>query len=620
MRKGPAALAALIATGLVLTAGTAAHAEPTTINVGGAPIAAVVSPDGATVYISDGSFRRILAVSTATNEVTHVRDLYYDVARSMAVSPDSSTVYAVQPSIGTLVALSSTMNYKWGISVAGEKIALNPAGSQAYVASKGLDQVSVISTSLEQVTQTITVSGGPADIAVSPDGSKIYTANSTGDSVSVISADTNTVLQTITVGDDPEALAVAANGDVYVANTGDNTVSVIAAGDSARVRETVSVGFPPTAIAYNAKNGDMYVVNATGDTVSLLSTTTDTIVRTAQVGTEPSAVAISPVTGVAYVTNSGDGTITVLPLPKAPVFMSDTPPLSATVGSTYSYTFTASGEPAPTFSVDRTGGLPDGLTLSSAGVLSGTPTSAETATFTVRASNGVGEDAVTGSISIRVSPRPEEPAFTADSPPTSSTVGVAYSYTFTADGYPAPTFSVGAGRLPAGLTLTSAGVLSGTPSGTDEQTFTVVASNGVGTDATTDPITITTSEPLVQPSFVTPAPPSTVPIGQPYSYTFAAAGNPAPTFTVDSGQLPAGLSLSADGALTGTPTSTGTWTFTVAASNGVGQAVTTEPITIVIAAASPSSGSGSDQGATSMNVRTAAPVATPVRARADFAG
>lgn len=530
MRKGPAALAALITFGLVLAAGTAAHAAPTTISVGGSPIAAVVSPDGATVYVGDDEFRVLMAVSTATKKVTHERGLFYSAPTSIAVSPDSSTVYTLQPMIGTLVAYSNTMDPKWGVSVAGEKLALNPAGTQAYVTSRGLDRVSVISTSLQQVTQTITVSGGPADIAVSPDGSKIYTANSTGDSVSVISADTNTVLQTIAVGDDPEALAVAANGDVYVANTGDNTVSVIVAGNSAQVRETVSVGFHPTAIAYSAKNGDMYVVNAAGNTVSQLSTTTDSVVRTAQVGTAPSAVAISPVTGVAYVTNSGDGTITVLPLPKAPVFLSDTPPLAATVGTAYSYTFTASGEPAPTFSVDSTGELPDGLTLSSSGVLSGTPTSAETATFTVRASNGVGEDAVTESISIRVSPKPQEPAFTADSPPTSSTVGVAYSYTFAANGYPAPTFSIGEGQLPEGLTLTSAGVLSGTPSGTDEQTFTVVASNGVG------------------------------------------------------------------------------------------QAVTTEPITIVIAAASPSSGSGSDQGATSMNVRTAAPVATPVRARADFAG
>jgi hypothetical protein len=60
------------------------------------------------------------------------------------------------------------------------------------------------------------------------------------------------------------------------------------------------------------------------------------------------------------------------------------------VGTPYSFAFTATGIPAPTFSVSGT--LPPGLTLSAAGVLSGTATSGGTGTFTgimVTASNGV---------------------------------------------------------------------------------------------------------------------------------------------------------------------------------------------------------------------------------------
>ena len=92
------------------------------------------------------------------------------------------------------------------------------------------------------------------------------------------------------------------------------------------------------------------------------------------------------------------------------------------------------------------------------------------------------------------------PALTADSPPTTATVGSAYSYTFGATGSPTPTFSVASGTLPTGLTLSSAGVLSGVPSAAGTFTFSVQASNGVAPAATSPSITITVSPPPSPPS------------------------------------------------------------------------------------------------------------------------
>jgi len=57
--------------------------------------------------------------------------------------------------------------------------------------------------------------------------------------------------------------------------------------------------------------------------------------------------------------------------------------------------------------------------------------------------------------------------------------------------------------------------------------------------------------------------------GTSYSFAFTTAGTPAPTFTLTSGQLPPGLTLSPSGVLTGTPTTSGTFSGTVTASNGV---------------------------------------------------
>jgi len=55
------------------------------------------------------------------------------------------------------------------------------------------------------------------------------------------------------------------------------------------------------------------------------------------------------------------------------------------------------------------GTLPDGLPLSTDGVLSGTPTAAGTFTFTLTASNGTAPDAVLNDVTITVTPPATSP-------------------------------------------------------------------------------------------------------------------------------------------------------------------------------------------------------------------
>jgi hypothetical protein len=56
--------------------------------------------------------------------------------------------------------------------------------------------------------------------------------------------------------------------------------------------------------------------------------------------------------------------------------------------------------------------------------------------------------------------------------------------------------------------------------------------------------------------------------GTPYEHTVTVSGTPTPTVTVTEGELPAGLSISDAGVISGTPTTPGTSTFTITASNG----------------------------------------------------
>ena len=158
-------------------------------------------------------------------------------------------------------------------------------------------------------------------------------------------------------------------------------------------------------------------------------------------------------------------------------------------------------------------------------------------------------------------------AFTAQSPPSATTIGESFSYRFETAGDPAPTFTIGTGSLPAGLNLNpTSGLLSGTPTAIGTFSFTVNALN-FGSPVSTPPISVSVLATV--PVFTADNPPASVQLGTSYNYRFTASGDPAPTYTIGAGALPAGLHLDGiTGGLSGTPTAIGSSTFTVIASNG----------------------------------------------------
>src|SRR6185295_19678685 len=114
------------------------------------------------------------------------------------------------------------------------------------------------------------------------------------------------------------------------------------------------------------------------------------------------------------------------------------------------------GFPAPT--ITFTGTLPNGLTLSPAGLLSGTPTQSGSFPVTLTAANGTLPNA-TQSFTVVVN---EPPAITSANSATFLLNGVGTTFQVAMTGFPAPTVSVTSGTLPTGLTLSSVGLLSGT--------------------------------------------------------------------------------------------------------------------------------------------------------------
>lgn len=232
---------------------------------------------------------------------------------------------------------------------------------------------------------------------------------------------------------------------------------------------------------------------------------------------------------------------------------------NATVGAAYMQTLAAAGG-VPPYNWSPVGTLPAplaALSLSSGGVISGTPTATAAATsFSVTVTDSTGASANQQfTIAIVIAP-----TITTTTLP-NGTPGVAYSQILTASGGTTPyKWSVLTGTLPGGLTLSTTGTISGVPGAAGASTFTVQLTDATGVTAS-KALTLTIIAAL---SISTTSPLPTGEIGVPYSQTLAAAGGTPPyTWTLTAGALPQGLTLSTSGLLAGTPGAAGTFSLKV---------------------------------------------------------
>ena len=233
---------------------------------------------------------------------------------------------------------------------------------------------------------------------------------------------------------------------------------------------------------------------------------------------------------------------------------------------------TIAGGIAP-YIVTQTGTLPTGITFNSATrTFTGTPTRAGTFNISVTVTDSTGGTAatVTNAYTLTIATPALAMTPAAGALP-AGTGGVAYSQTFTASNGIAPyTYAVSAGALPAGLSLNPAtGALTGIPTAAGAFSFSIRATDSTaGTAATvTNAYTVAVSAPVIT---INPAilPASVQQL--PYTQALTATGGTAPyTFAITTGALPAGLTLSTAGALSGTPTVSGVFNFTIRATDAL---------------------------------------------------
>jgi hypothetical protein len=199
-------------------------------------------------------------------------------------------------------------------------------------------------------------------------------------------------------------------------------------------------------------------------------------------------------------------------------------------------------------------GLPDGLAVSTSGAITGTPTTAGPFTFNATATDSKG---TLGSNGFAITIAPADVKIVTVSLP-DGVVDAGYSATLSASGG-VPPYSWTVTGLPDGLTATGP-VIAGTPKTTGTFTVTVtVKDSAPGSTPQTKTFSVNV---VAAPLIITTATLPNGTVGTSYSASIAATGGTAP-LTFSATGLPDGLSISAAGAITGTPTTPGAATIVV---------------------------------------------------------
>jgi YVTN family beta-propeller protein len=149
-------------------------------------------------------------------------------------------------------------------------MALSPDGSKLYVALNGVDELGVIDTATNQLTQVIPVSNAPRQVVLV--GNDAFVSNEGG--------------RPAKPGDftnESDGTAIVASKVTGAATTG--TVSEVNLGTGKEVKE-IPVGLQPTA-EYLAADGTLMVANSNDDTFSLIDPKTATVVQTVNVNPLP---------------------------------------------------------------------------------------------------------------------------------------------------------------------------------------------------------------------------------------------------------------------------------------------------------------------------------------------
>jgi len=231
------------------------------------------------------------------------------------------------------------------VGVRPEIVAVNPAGTAAYVTNSVGNTVSVIDTATNKQTTTIPVPGVPIGVAFTPDGKKAYATLADKSRVVAIDTTSNTAASTtiaLSLGNPVGIVVNPAGTFAYVADYGAGDsgqagkVSVIDVTKDVEVA-TIPVGIGPIGMAMAPDGSHVYVSNYQSGTVSIIDTVTNKVTAEMIVGSLPLGISVDSNGTFAYVNNSGGGTVAIIDLSanivRGPITVGSVPNYSAITSS-----------------------------------------------------------------------------------------------------------------------------------------------------------------------------------------------------------------------------------------------------------------------------------------------
>ncbi|MBB4105838.1 beta strand repeat-containing protein [Allorhizobium borbori] len=490
-------------------------------------------PGGAATAVAIATSPAHGAATASGTSITYTPTSGYSGSDSFTYTA-TNTSGTSNPATVTITVLAPTLTFSPAAGALTNG-AVGTAYSQTLAASGGTAPYTYAVTSgslpagLSLNTSTGAISGTPTTAG---NASFSITATDTYDAIGVAAYSISTAVQAPTAGNVSATVA---------ANSVANTIALNLSGGAAA----------SAAIATSPAHG---TATASGTSITYTPTSgysgTDSFTYTATNASGTSSPATVTITVSAP-------TLTFSPAAGALT--------SGTVAAAYSQTLAASGGTAPYTYAVTSGSLPAGLSLNtSTGAISGTPTTAGNASFSITATDSY--DAI-GVAAYSISTAVQAPT-AGNVSATVAANSVANTIAINLSGGAAT--AVALATSPAHGTATASGTsITYTPtsgySGTDSFTYTATNASGTSSPAT---VTITVSAPTLTFSPAAGALTNGT-VGTAYSQTLAASGGTAPyTYTVTSGSLPAGLSLNtATGAISGTPTTAGNASFSISATD-----------------------------------------------------
>jgi hypothetical protein len=525
-----------------------------------------------------------------------------------------------------LAATGGTAPYAWSISSGSlpagltisalGQISGSPTASGSFtVAIQVKDSSSPAQNTSKSFTLTVAAAGGSVQLTtVSLPNGQVGTSYLA--SLTAVGG-TQPYTWSVTSGTLPTGLTLAGAAIAGTPSVSGTSVITIQVQDSSATPEKASKSFSLTisaaAASISITNTSLTSGQVSSSYAATLSATGGTSPYTWSVtsGTLPTGLTLSSTSGQisGTPTQSGTSSFTIqvkdssspaqtatkslsITIAASPVVINTTSVPSGTAGTSYSTSLTASGGTNPYSWTIGSGSLPAGLTLSTAGTISGTPTASGSFTFAAKVTDSTTPTAQTAtkSFSLTIAATVTPVQITTSTVP-SGTSGTAYSTSLSASGGTTPyTWTVNSGALPSGLTLSTAGTISGTPTASGSFTFTAKVTDSTTPTAQTATksfsLTISAAVPTLQITT------STIAAGQvnvAYSTQFTATGGTTPySWSLSSGALPAGMNLVASsGAFSGTPTTSGSFSFTVKVTDSTTPTAqtATKSITFTVAAA-----------------------------------